>query len=72
MGWSVWMIQFMGRWAASSVLEYIEEALSEVTASWARTSANQRAASSLDHDAGSAAGSSGGCPRLSLSAKGCE
>ena len=31
-GWSVWMIQFMGRWAASTVLGYIEEAMAEVTA----------------------------------------
>ena len=35
-GWSVWMIQFMGRWAASIVLEYIEEAMAEVTACWAK------------------------------------
>ena len=36
-GWSVWMIQFMGRWAASTVLKYIEEAMAEVTACWARS-----------------------------------
>ena len=35
-GWSVWMIQFMGRWAASTVLEYIEEAMAEITACWAK------------------------------------
>ena len=31
MCWAVWMIQFMGRWAASTVLEYIKEAMVEMT-----------------------------------------
>eukprot|EP00972_Heterocapsa_arctica_P088751 13086702-Heterocapsa_arctica.AAC.1 len=34
MGYSLWMIQFIGRWAASSVLGYVEEAMAEVTATW--------------------------------------
>ena len=34
LGWSVWMIQFLGRWAASTVLGYIEEAMAECTSSW--------------------------------------
>jgi hypothetical protein len=28
------MIQFLGRWAAATVVQYVEEALEEVTASW--------------------------------------
>ena len=38
------MIQFMGMWAASTVLEYIEEAMAEVTACWAKWPAGPRAA----------------------------
>ena len=36
MGWSMWQIQFMGRWAAGTVVEYVEEAMAELTASWPR------------------------------------
>ena len=64
-GWSVWLIQFMGRWAASTVLEYIEGAMAEVTACWARRPADCLTRS---HEASSAlrlTGSTGGCPKLS-------
>ena len=57
-GWSVWMIQFMGRWATSTVLEYIEEAMAEMTSSW-----SLGGSSSSSRPAGNA-GSSGGCPRI--------
>ena len=60
LGWSVWMVQFMGRWAASTVLEYIEEAMAEVTASWAKCTSGSAAGSSGDR----LAGTSGGCPKL--------
>ena len=33
-GWSVWQVQFFGRWASAAVLEYIEEALAETTFTW--------------------------------------
>ena len=37
MCWSVWMIQFIGRWAPP-LLEYIEETMAEVPAVWAQHS----------------------------------
>ena len=37
-GWAVWMVQFFGRWAGASVLEYIEEALAQRTQGWSTPS----------------------------------
>ena len=64
-GWSVWMIQFMGRWAASTVLEYIEEAMAEVTACWARLPVCCPSGELEANEAGRLAGTKGGCPKLS-------
>ena len=64
-GWSVWMIQFMGRWAASTVLEYIEEAMAEVTACWARSPVCCPSGELEATEAGRLAGTKGGCPKLS-------
>ena len=36
MRWALWQIQFFGRWASSSVLAYVEEAMAELTAKWSR------------------------------------
>ena len=64
-GWSVWMIQFMGRWAASTVLEYIEEAMAEVTACWARLPVSCPSGELEASEACRLAGTKGGCPKLS-------
>ena len=37
-GWAVFMIQFLGRWAGATVLEYIEEALAQRTHAWSLSS----------------------------------
>ena len=63
LGRSVWMIQFMGRWAASTVLEYIEEA--EVTACWAKWPAGCLTGNFEASSALRLTGSTGGCPKLS-------
>ena len=55
----------MGRWAASVVLEYIEEANAEITACWAKRPAGCLTGS---HEASSAfrlTGSTSGCRKLS-------
>ena len=59
------MIQFMGRWAASTVLEYIEEAMAEVTACWARFPVSCPSGELEASGACRLAGSKGGCPKLS-------
>ena len=64
-GWSVLMIQFMGRWAASAVLEYIEEAMAEATACWAKWPAGCLTGNLEVSSAFSLTGSTGGCPKLS-------
>ena len=64
-GWSVWMIQFMGRWAASTVLEYIEEAMAEVTACWVKRPAGCFTENHKNCGAFRLTGSTGGCPKLS-------
>ena len=46
-GWSVWMIQFFGRWASATVLEYIEEALAQCTANWKPSTTGPASPSSL-------------------------
>eukprot|EP00972_Heterocapsa_arctica_P063033 9298949-Heterocapsa_arctica.AAC.1 len=33
-GYSLWMIQFLGRWESTVVLDYVEEALAETTGDW--------------------------------------
>ena len=38
MGWSLWQIQFMGRWAASTVVDYVEDAMAELTSTWSSSS----------------------------------
>ena len=43
MGWSLWQIQFMGRWAASTVVDYVEEAMAEMTATWSMASSSASA-----------------------------
>ena len=43
--WSLWMIQFFGRWASASVLEYVEEALAQRTHMWSVSSASSASAS---------------------------
>ena len=63
-GWSVWMIQFMGRWAASTVLEYIEEAMAEVTACWAKRPAGCLTDNHEEFSAFRLTGSTGGSPKL--------
>ena len=37
-GLSLWQIQFLGRWAASTVVQYVGEALEDVTAGWSKAS----------------------------------
>ena len=64
-GWSVWMIQFMGRWAASTVLEYIAEAMAEVTACWEKRPAGCLMENHEEFSAFRLTGSTGGCPKLS-------
>ena len=64
-GWSVWKIKFMGRWAASTVLEYIEEAMAEVTAFWAKWPASCSEGNPGASGAFRLTGSTGGCPKLS-------
>ena len=41
LGWSLWQIQFMGRWAASTVVDYVEEAMAEVTVDWSAGAGGQ-------------------------------
>ena len=64
-GWSVWMIQFVGRWGASTVLEHIEEAMAEVTACWVKRPAGCFTENHEDRSALWLTGSTGGCPKLS-------
>ena len=64
-GWSVWMIQFMGRWAASAVLENVEEAMAEITACWEKCPASCSAGNLGASDACRVTWSTGGCPKLS-------
>ena len=35
LGWSLWMIQFFGRWAGEMVRGYVEEAYAELSCKWA-------------------------------------
>ena len=67
LGWSLWQIQFLGRWAASTVLEYVEEAMAELTSEWAVGDAapTYEAASSSSAVQSCLLGSSGGAPQLS-------
>ena len=77
LGWSLWQIQFLGRWAASTVVDYVEEALSEMTASWSVATSSSPSASAASGSAahqGSAPGAGtsgiqlgteGGVPSLS-------
>ena len=39
-GWAVYMVQFLGRWAGATVLEYIEEALANRTHAWSLSSSS--------------------------------
>lgn len=43
-GWALWMVQFMGRWASETVRDYVEEAYAESTAKWAKCSADEQRA----------------------------
>ena len=64
LGWSLWQIQFLGRWAASTVLEYVEEAMAELTSEWA-VGDQQGSSSSTAAPATPRVGSTGGVPQLS-------
>ena len=59
------MIQFIGRWAASSVLEYIEEAMAEVTACWMKRPAGCLTENHEECSPFRLTGSTGGCLKLS-------
>ena len=56
------MIQFMGRWAAST--EYIEEAMAEVTACWAKWPAGCVTGNLEASGALRLTGSTGGLPEV--------
>jgi hypothetical protein len=70
----MWQIQFMGRWAAGTVVEYVEEAMAELTASWTRAApaagepSGSRSSSSAapPEPAPATPGTSGGAPSLSV------
>ena len=59
------MIQYMGRWAASTVLEHIEEAMAEVTACWAKWPAGCLTGNFEASSAFRLTGSTGDFPKLS-------